>query len=158
MYVWYVWHFGKERIRMEALLPRKMWTAFGIPLLFKPGAVLHVCVSVCLMQMRARVDVNCTQLKDTGAGGEQREGQVPPLSPIRNQATGGPEGLERGLESSLLISGRSRHLASVDLSIKQGRDHFIDVDSGAELAVPFAPKILGQWEGRRCQIGEEEQL
>lgn len=36
-----------------------------------------MCVSVCFMQMWARVDVNCTRLGDTGAGGEQREGQAP---------------------------------------------------------------------------------
>ena len=52
------------------------------------------CVSVCFMQMWACVDVNCTQLGDTGAGGEQKKstGTHLPLH-TRNQAHGSPEWL-----------------------------------------------------------------
>ena len=56
-------------------LPQTDVNGIWRPLLFQPGAVL--CASVCLMQMWARVDVNCTWLGDTGVVGEQRGGRLP---------------------------------------------------------------------------------
>ena len=63
-----------------------------------------MCVSVCFMQMWARGDVNCTQLGDTGEGGEQREGQALPTPPQETE----PLGILRGWSvdlSPLFYSG-----------------------------------------------------
>lgn len=72
MYVWYVWHFGKDRAGVDALLPRKMRTAFGIPCASQEQS----CVCVCVFHANVGcVDVNCTQFGSETQG--QREGRVP---------------------------------------------------------------------------------
>lgn len=73
-------------------------------------------MSVCFMEMRACVDVNCTGLGDTEAGGEQRGAGSPEEEP----GGWGSWGLDCESEFSLLLWAGSEHLASKDLSPKWG--------------------------------------
>lgn len=99
-----------------------------------------VCVSVCFMQIWARVDVNCTRLRDTGAGGEQREGQAPlEKQPGRRVLSLRLWALKwaLGLQGLVYKMGlRSLHLP------------WLWGWTRVPFEVPCGSKILGQWEGK----------